>query len=112
MLRFASRAVMALGFVALVAGCQGVPGDFKPDPKLKTASMGQLQTGVRDVCIKAQRAKSSSSTAELTKSCGCYSGKALKSMDKGEIDFYRSNGFFADSARPKAQAALNSCGLS
>mgnify|MGYP001171486511 CR=1 FL=1 len=111
MLRFASRAVMGLTAVVLIAGCQGVPGDFKPDPKLKTASAGQLQIAVRDVCIKAQRAKSSASTAELTKSCGCYAGKALKAMDKGEVDFYRTNGYFADSARPKAQTALNSCGL-
>lgn len=112
MLRFASRAVMGAAFVVMIAGCQGVPGDFKPDPKLKTASIGQLQAGVKDVCIKAQRAKSSSSTSELSKPCGCYASKALKAMDKGEIDFYRNSGYFADSARPKAQAALNSCGLS
>lgn len=105
------RAGLGAAVVLMVAGCQGVPTDYKPDPKLKTASVAQLQSGVAAVCVKAERARSSSSTAELSKPCGCYASKAIKAMDKAEIDFYRANGYFADSARPKAQAARASCGL-
>lgn len=98
--------------MAALVGCQGVPADYKPDPSLKSASVAKLQGKVADICVKTQRAKGSVSTAEVSKPCGCYASRAMKAMDKDEIEFYRNNGFFADSARPKAQAALNACGLS
>jgi len=94
-----------------LAGCQGVPADYKPDPSLKSASVAKLQSKVAEVCVKAQRAKGSVTTGEVSKPCGCYASRALKAMDKSEIEFYRGNGYFADSARPKAQAALEACGL-
>lgn len=106
------RRVAAIAVVGLVvAGCQSVPPDYKPDPSLKTASLPKLQAKIADVCIKAQRQKGSVATSEISKPCGCYAGKALKAMDKTEIDFYREKGYFAESARDKAKAALNSCGL-
>ncbi|MCA0424739.1 MAG: hypothetical protein LCH61_15730 [Proteobacteria bacterium] len=111
MTRTFGRAVLAAGVALLLWGCQSMP-EFKPDPKLKTASMGELQRGVAASCIKVQKAKQSASTAELSRPCGCYASGALKAMDKTEIGFYRENGYFADSARPKAQAAMNACGLS
>lgn len=111
MLKSVYRAAIMVGAAVVLLGCQGVPADYKPDPKLATATMPQLQAGVAAACIKTQKAKQSASTAELTKPCGCYAAGAFKAMDKTEVDYYRANGFFADSARPKAQAALNACGL-
>lgn len=105
------RVVLVCVAAAALVGCQGVPADFKPDPSLKSAPVAKLQSKVADICVKSQLAKGSVSTAEVSKPCGCYAGRALKAMDKTEIEFYRTNGFFADSARPKAQAALEACGL-
>jgi hypothetical protein len=102
------------GFVlaaGVLTGCQSVPADFKPDPALKAATPAKLQSHVADLCVKSQRAKASVETSQVAKPCGCYARGALKAMDKTEIEYFRANGFFADSARPKAQAALNACGL-
>ena len=112
MLSVVHRAGLFAGIVLLVAGCQSVPADFKPDPKLKTATPAQLQASVAAVCVKTQLAKQSATSSSLAKPCGCYASGAIKAMDKTEIDFYREKGYFADSARPKAQAALNACKLS
>lgn len=112
MKKMIGRAVLVAGLAVALWGCQSTPPDFKPDPKLKTASMAELQRGVAAACIKVQKAKQSASTAELNKPCGCYAAGAFKAMDKDEVAFYREKGFFADTARPKAQAALNACGLS
>ena len=112
MLSAVRRTVLVAGAFLLVAGCQSVPADFKPDPKLKTATLAQLQSNVAAVCVKSQLAKQSATSSSLAKPCGCYAAGALKAMDKTEIDFVRENGYFADSARPKAQAALGVCKLS
>jgi len=106
-----TRLAVVAGVLLLVAGCQSVPGSYTPDPKLKTASMGQLKATVVSACVKTQRAKASLSTGELQTKCGCYANGAFKAMSKDDVSFYRSNGYFSDASRPAAQAALSACGL-
>ena len=110
-----SPAVRPLATIALVlalASCQGVPADYKPDPKMKTESVAALKSRVVKACVVTQRAKASLSTPELQKSCGCYAGKTFGAMSKEEVSFYRENGYFNDSARNKGETALTACKLS
>lgn len=102
-------AAAAVGLV--VVGCQSTPADFKPDPKLKTASISALKSKVAAACVITQRARASLATPVLQKSCGCYADRTLKEMTPAELAFYRESGYFSDSARAKGEAALNSCGL-
>lgn len=104
-------ALLATGLAFVLTACQGVPADFKPDPKLKTESVGALKARVARACVISQRAKSSATTGVLETGCGCYAGKMFSAMSKDEVSFYRANGYFADSARPKGQAALAACKL-
>ena len=47
----------------------------------------------------------------LERPCGCYADRTLASLDKGELQSYRTTGYFNDSARAKALSALDSCKL-
>ncbi len=105
------RAAIVGGATIVLASCQGVPLDYKPDPALKTETPAKLQARVVEACVKSQRAKSSLQSPALRKSCGCYAAATFKAMDKTELDFYRNNGYFSDTTRPKGQAALATCGL-
>jgi hypothetical protein len=111
MLTVVRRAALVAGAVLLVAGCQSVPADYKPDPALKTESPAKLQARVTEACVKSQRARSSLQTPELRKTCGCYAAATFKAMDKSEVEFYRANGYFSDVTRPKGEAARKSCGI-
>lgn len=102
-------AACALG--AALAGCQGVPADYKPDPTLQSASAAALRGKISSACVITQRGRSSRTTGDLQRACGCYSGRIWSAMDAAEVGFYRQNGYFADSARPKGEAAIKACGL-
>lgn len=106
-----ARPFATLALVLTLAGCQGAPADFKPDPKLKTESVAQLKARVVKACVVTQRAKASLSTPQLQKSCGCYAGKTFEAMSPEEMGFYRQNGYFSDSARAKGETALAACKL-
>jgi len=105
------RYVPLAAIAALVSACQGVPADYKPDPSLKSASVATLRGKIASACVITQRGRSSRSTGELQKGCGCYAGSTWKAMTPPEVTFYRENGYFSDATRPKAEAALKSCGL-
>lgn len=105
------RLLAGVLIAALVTGCQGVPADYKPDPTLKTASVPVLRSKIASACVISQRARSSASTGELQSKCGCYARRTWADLSEPEANFYRANGYFADSARPKANAALSACKL-
>lgn len=107
----AVRCCAAFVITLAVAGCQGVPADYKPDPKLKTESVAALKARVVKACVVTQRAKASLTTPELQRSCGCYAGRTFSALSQEELGFYRENGYFNDSARGKGEAALTACKL-
>lgn len=108
---FAARPMAAFLSFAVIAGCQGVPADYKPDPKLKSASIASLKSRVQDACVVTQRAKASTATPALQKSCGCYASRTMKELTPTELTFYRETGYFNETARAKGQGALSACGL-
>lgn len=107
MIRVAGTLIIA----AVLVGCQGVPADFKPDPSLQTASVPALKSKIASSCVISQRARSSASTGELQRKCGCYAGKLWTDMSDAEVTFYRTNGYFGDSVRPKGESAIAACKL-
>lgn len=105
------NAALVAGMGLFLAGCQGVPADYKAPVELKGASVQKLQNFLHDTCIRSQRAKQSLDTQALSKACQCYSQRAIKAVDKADLDFLRDKGYFSDTARPKAQVGFNACGL-
>ena len=47
----------------------------------------------------------------MTRPCGCYASRVMRSLDSAELDAYRSTGVFNDTARGKALAAIDACKL-
>lgn len=105
------NAALVAGVGVVLVGCQGVPADYKAPAELKNASVPKLQNYLHETCIRSQRAKQSLETQVLSKSCQCYSQRAVKAVDKADLDFLRDKGYFSDTARPKVLVAFNACGL-
>ncbi|NEU13956.1 hypothetical protein G3T14_17740 [Methylobacterium sp. BTF04] len=112
------RLLLAAGLVSLMAACNANKSGptaelagYTPDPALKTASTGNLTGRVRHACTVTQARLQSVSEVSLARPCGCYAQRTLSSLDQGELDAYRTNGYFNDSARAKALNALDSCKL-
>ena len=100
----------AIATAALAAG-SSAPFDYKPDPALKTESRGKLQERVRRACNVTQAKLQNTSEAAVSRPCGCYASRTLAALDRAELEAYRSTGYFNDSARAKALAAIDACGL-
>src|SRR3954466_14596290 len=47
----------------------------------------------------------------VTRPCGCYASRVMRSLYSAELDAYRSTGVFNDTARGKALAAIDACKL-
>lgn len=112
------RLLLAAGLVALLAACNANKASptaslegYTPDPALKTASTGNLTGRVSHACTVTQSRLQSVPEASLARPCGCYARQTLASLDAAEIASYRTTGYFNDSARAKALAALDSCKL-
>lgn len=112
------RLILAAGLISLLAACNASRGTqtaslegYTPDPTLKTASTSNLTSRVRRSCTVIQARQQSVPEASLARPCGCYAQKTVASLDKSEIESYRTTGYFNDSARAKALAALDSCQL-
>lgn len=93
---------------ALGAG-SSVPFDYTPDPALRTASRGELETRIKRACVIVQARQQGVSEAQLTRPCGCYALRTLRSFTPAELQAYRDTGVFNDTARVKAQQALDAC---
>ena len=111
------RLLVAAGLLSLLAACNANRGqyaslgDYTPDPALKTASKSNLKSRVSSACVVTQSRLQKADEAALAQPCGCYADRTLASLDKGELQSYRSTGYFNDSARAKALTALDSCKL-
>ena len=100
------------GFPALgLAGASPANFNYTPDPGLKTAGKGELEQCVRRACAVTQARLQNAAESAVTRPCGCYAGKVMRSLDTAELDAYRSTGMFNDTARGKALAAIDSCKL-
>jgi hypothetical protein len=93
------------------AGASSVPTNYQPDPALKTASRGELESRIRKSCAIVQARLQNVSEVSVSSSCGCYASRALRSFDASEIQAYRDTGVFNESARVKALAAIDACKL-
>ena len=106
---FAAIVLSAVATAALAAG-SSAPFDYTPDPALRTESRAKLQERIRRAC-GATQAKLQSTTAAIASGCGCYASRTLNALDRAELEAYRNTGYFNDSARGKALAALDACKL-
>lgn len=112
------RLLLAACLLPLLAACNATrPGPtaslegYTPDPALKTASTRNLTGRVRHACTVTQGRLQSVPEASLARPCGCYAEKTLASLNKGEVESYRTTGYFNDSAKAKALSALDACQL-
>jgi hypothetical protein len=95
-----------------LAGASSTPFEaYQPDPALRTAPRAELEARVRRACAITQARLQSAPEGSLERPCGCYASRTLRTLDAGEIESYRTTGYFSDSARAKALAALDSCRL-
>ncbi|HEX8167498.1 MAG TPA: hypothetical protein VF601_17160 [Beijerinckiaceae bacterium] len=107
----AAAALLGATATAALAAGSSAPFDYKPDPALRTESRTKLQDRVRRACNVTQAKLQGASEAAVSRACGCYASRTLAALDRGELEAYRSTGYFNDSARAKALAAIDACGL-
>ena len=114
----AARLALAAGLLSALAACNAGKGTptaslegYTPDPALRTAPKSNLVGRVRYACTVTQARLQSVPEASLQRPCGCYAERTLRSLDKAEVDAYRTTGYFNDSAKAKALTALDSCQL-
>ncbi len=113
----AGRFMIAAGLVALLAACNARGGqyaslsDYTPDPALKTASKSNLKSRVSHACVVTQARFQKVAESAVEQPCGCYADRTIASLDKGELQSYRTTGYFNDGARAKAFGALDACKL-
>jgi hypothetical protein len=114
MLRLA-RPLLSLTMLALATGAfaagSSAPFGYTPDPALRTASKGELESRIRRACASTQAQLQNVSTGKVERPCGCYATRVMGSLDEAEVAAYRATGVFNDSARAKALAAVDTCKL-
>jgi hypothetical protein len=96
---------ICLGLV--LASCQAV----SPDPQLRNASKTKLSERVRMTCNATQARLQKISLAKLERGCGCYAARTMRALTPAEIQAFRDTSVFNASARVKALAAIDACGL-
>jgi hypothetical protein len=97
----------AICFGLVLAGCQQVT----PDPQLKNASKSTLKERVQLTCNFTQARLQNVSQAKVERRCGCYAARTMKALTPAEVQAFRDTSVFNDSARVKALAAVDACGL-
>lgn len=108
----AAALATCLAASAALAGASSTPFEaYQPDPALRTAPRADLEARVRRACAITQARLQSTPEGSLDRPCGCYASRTLRTLDAAEIESYRTTGYFNDSARAKALAALDSCHL-
>ncbi|MCB8822075.1 hypothetical protein [Microvirga rosea] len=96
---------------AAFAAASNTPTQYAVDPALKTASIGELQSRVRQACAVTQAKLQNVSEFSLSRKCDCYAGRTMRSLSADEVQAYRDTGVFNEGARAKALGALDSCKL-
>ncbi len=105
-------ATLLVAFPALaLAGASPASFNYTPDPGLMTAGKGELEQRVRRGCAVTQARLQNAAESAVTRPCGCYASRVMRSLDSAELDAYRSTGVFNDTARGKALAAIDACKL-
>jgi hypothetical protein len=94
-----------------LAGASSVPFNQQPDPGLRTAGRAELQSRIQRACTITQARLQNASATSFGGPCGCYAGRVMRGLSASELDAYRSTGYFNDSAREKALAAIDACKL-
>ena len=84
----------ALRRLPAFAGASSVPTNYQPDPALKTASRGELESRIRKSCAVVQARLQNVSQLSVSSPCGCYASRALRSFDASEVQAYRDTGVF------------------
>ncbi|MBZ6074753.1 hypothetical protein [Microvirga puerhi] len=96
---------------AAFASASNTPTQYEVDPALKTASMSELQSRVRQACSVTQAKLQNVSEASLSRKCDCYAGRTMRTLSTDEVQAYRDTGVFNDGARAKAVTAIDACKL-
>lgn len=107
---------VATGAVAVatgaLAGASSTPTQpYVPDPALQTAPRSDLEGRVRRACLITQAKLQNVAESTLERPCGCYATRTIRSFDREEMANYRTRGYFDDTGRDKALAALDACKL-
>jgi len=96
---------------AALASASNTPTLYEADPALKTATVGELQSRVRQACSVTQGKIQNVSEASLSRKCECYARGTMRAMSPDEVQAYRDTGVFNDATRAKALGAIDSCKL-
>lgn len=99
----------ANGSVLAGASSQNIPPPTDPTAKDLTPYMISLRAF--DACLIVQSRLQNTTREAVHTPCSCYAKLTIKNMSKEELDAFRATGYFNDSARQKALAALDSCKL-
>lgn len=102
---------LALSGGAALAGASSTPFGYAPDPAMQRESPAQLEARIRRSCMSTQAKIQNVPESRVRRGCGCYASRVIRSLDANELTAYRTTGVFSDSARAKAFAALDGCGL-
>ena len=106
----AATLVLASATTALAAASQA-PINYQPDPALRSASRSDIEGRFRRSCQATQAKLQGLDESAVSRPCGCYASRTLRSLDASELEAYRGTGVFNDTARGKALAAIDACGL-
>jgi hypothetical protein len=110
-----ARSILSLAFLTLTtsafAAGSSAPFGYTPDPALKTADKGELESRIRRSCASTQAKVQNVSASSVERPCGCYASRVLGALDDSELNAYRGTGVFNESARTKALGAIDSCKL-
>lgn len=104
-------ALLAATASGALAGGSSQPFNYEPDPALKSASRGEIESRIRRACNITQAKLQGTSTAAVSGPCGCYASRTLRALNAAELEAYRATGYFNDTARGKAIAAIDACKL-
>ena len=112
----AAASAMCLGLLAIANGpvlagasSRNIPPPIDPTAKDLTPYMISLRAF--DACLIVQSRLQNTTREAVHTSCSCYAKLTIKNMSKEELDAFRATGYFNDSARQKALAALDTCKL-
>lgn len=102
---------LCLSASLVLAAASSVPTGYEPDPALRTASRTELENRIRRACAVTQARLQNVAESSVSRPCGCYATRTMRSLDEAELAAYRTTGVFNDTARSKALAALDACRL-
>ncbi len=115
LIRFGLVALAASGLVAIAplaalaaAGTAPLP---EPDPRTRTMTPYQIQLRTFDACLVTQSRLQQTTREAVHAACSCYAKGTVNALTRAELDAFRATSVFNDSAREKALAQIDRCGL-